>query len=70
MHACGVFLKTWLLAEGPAPCEWFYHWAGSPGFNQESSLAGCPSVGECQGREAGVGGWGHTLIGAEGGGMG
>jgi hypothetical protein len=26
----------------------------------------CPSVGECEGREAGVGGWGNTLIEAGG----
>jgi hypothetical protein len=30
----------------------------------------CPNVGECQGREAGVGGWGITLIEAVGGGDG
>jgi hypothetical protein len=29
--------------------------------------AQCPSVGECQGREAGVGGWRNTLIEAGGG---
>ena len=28
--------------------------------------ARCPSVGECQGREVRVGGWGNTLIEAEG----
>jgi hypothetical protein len=30
--------------------------------------AGYPSIGELEGREAGVGGWGNTLIEAEGGG--
>jgi hypothetical protein len=30
--------------------------------------AQCPSVGEFEGREAGVGGWGDTLIEAGGGG--
>ena len=29
--------------------------------------AGCPSVGEYQGWEVGVGGWGNTLIEAKGG---
>jgi hypothetical protein len=29
----------------------------------------CPSVGKCQDREAGVGGWVSTLIGAGGGKM-
>jgi hypothetical protein len=31
--------------------------------------SGYPSVGECQGREVGVGGWGHTLIKAGEGGI-
>jgi hypothetical protein len=35
-----------------------------------SLKAQCPSVGECEGEEAGVGGWGSTLIEAVGGGMG
>jgi hypothetical protein len=30
-------------------------------------MALCASVGECEGREVGVGGWGHTLIEAGGG---
>jgi hypothetical protein len=32
--------------------------------------AGCPSVGECYGSEAGVGGWVSTLMEAGGGRMG
>ena len=32
--------------------------------------AQCPTVGECQGREAGVSGWGITLIETGGGGVG
>jgi hypothetical protein len=46
-HICGRGWPCWISVGGDA--------LGPVGV-------GCPSVGECQGKRTGVGGWGSTLI--------